>query len=93
MFVNMFLSLPKHMCLHAGMRSRPRCKHAHLSILLILSNWKLIQRPSREIDKELMKGKRVIKSNKEGGYDGISSRQRDWERGGGVNIFFFFWLI
>lgn len=64
--------------------SHARCKHAHLSILLILSNWKLIQRPSREIDKELMKGKRESLKAIKREVMMASVADRDIWEGGGV---------
>ncbi len=93
----------KHVCQHVSRSSsqayvrtrcsalsQTRCKHVHLSILLILSNWKLIQRPSREIDKELMKGKREsLKAIKR---EVMMASVADMEMGKREGAFFFFFF-
>ncbi len=94
----------KHVCQHVSRSSsqayvrtrcsalsQTRCKHVHLSILLILSNWKLIQWPSREIDKELMKGKR--ESLKAIRREVMMASVADMEMGKWDGAFFFFFFI
>lgn len=65
-----------------------------MSILLILSNWKLIQRPFREIDKELMKGKRESLKAIKREVMMASVADRDiWERGFVVSVISFEGLL